>query len=130
MSVSDLEEKIDPPSPSENASTAEIIRHRLKAKEERKTYTLRKQTGEPLFEIIKEVIGFRQFHLRGHPQVETEWTVGALAYNMKRLFNMAGRCSYAEKRLDFSIQPLKYHNWGIHLTQVSPIYCGTELFLV
>ena len=93
MTVSDLEEKADPPSPDETASTAEIMRHRLKTKEGRKTYALRKQTVEPVFGIIKEAIGFRQFHLRGHPQVETEWTLVTLAYNMKRLFNMLGRCS-------------------------------------
>lgn len=54
--------------------------------ENRKLYRLRKQTVEPVFGIIKHVLGFRQFHLRGLENVENEWTLVALAYNMKRLY--------------------------------------------
>ena len=66
------------------------MRHRLKTREGKEKYRLRKQTVEPVFGIIKEVMGFRQFHLRGHPKVETEWTLVTLAYNVKRLFKMSG----------------------------------------
>ena len=35
----------------------------------RSQYRLRKQTIEPVFRIIKNVLGFRQFTLRGHARV-------------------------------------------------------------
>ena len=51
-------------------------------------YALRKQTAEPVFGIIKQALGFRQFSLRGLEKVEGEWELVALAYNLKRLWNM------------------------------------------
>ena len=42
-------------------------------------------TGEPVFGIIKSVLGFTRFSLRGIDKVKTEWTLVALAYNCKRL---------------------------------------------
>lgn len=38
-----------------------------------------------VFGIIKQVLGFRQFLLRGLPKVEGEWGLVSLAYNVKRL---------------------------------------------
>lgn len=56
------------------------------AKEENKAkYKLRKSTVEPVFGIIKSVLGFISFHLRGLENVKTEWALVALAYNCKRL---------------------------------------------
>ncbi len=54
--------------------------------EARKLYRLRKQTVEPVFGIIKHVMGFRQFLLRGIDKVECEWLLVATAYNFRRLF--------------------------------------------
>jgi hypothetical protein len=45
---------------------------------------LRKQTVEPVIGIIKEVMGFRQFSLRGLPAVTGEWGLVCLAFNLKR----------------------------------------------
>ena len=45
------------------------MRHRLQTKAGKKRYALRKQTPEPVFGIIKAVIGFRQFMLRGLDKV-------------------------------------------------------------
>jgi len=56
---------------------------------ERQRYRLRKQTVEPVFGIIKHVMGFRQFHLRGHPKADLEWCVVCLSYNVRRLFRMS-----------------------------------------
>ena len=56
-------------------------------------YRKPKQTVEPVFGIIKEVLGFRRFHLRGLAKVETEWHLVCLAYNFKRLFNLIGNDS-------------------------------------
>ena len=51
-------------------------------------YRLRKQTVEPVFGIVKEAMGFRQFLLRGLEKVEAEWALVTLAYNCKRLNNL------------------------------------------
>ena len=49
------------------------------------TYAMRKQTVEPVFGIIKSVMGFRQFLLRGLDWVKGEWAVVCLAWNLKRM---------------------------------------------
>ena len=46
----------------------------------------RKQIVEPVFGIIKEIMGFRRFLLRGLSKVEGEWALVCLAYNVRRLF--------------------------------------------
>ena len=53
--------------------------HKLKAKAGRALYALRKQTVEPVFGIIKSVMGVRQFFLRGLNKVTGEWTLVCLA---------------------------------------------------
>jgi hypothetical protein len=58
--------------------------------EGKKLYALRKQTPEPVFGIIKSVLGFRQFLLRGLDTVRGEWNLVTLAYNIKRLFALTG----------------------------------------
>jgi hypothetical protein len=59
--------------------------YKLKTKAGRKRYALRKQTVEPVFGIIKSVIGFRQFLLRGLEKVKGEWNLVCLAWNLKRI---------------------------------------------
>lgn len=51
----------------------------------RRLYRLRKQSVEPVFGIIKQALGFRQFLLRGMGKVELEWKLLTCAYNLKRL---------------------------------------------
>ena len=87
-SVQDLEQRADPPAPCPEASAKEKMKYRLETKKGRELYALRKQTIEPIFGIIKETLGFRRFSLRGLKKVRTEWTLVALAYNLKRLFHM------------------------------------------
>jgi hypothetical protein len=53
--------------------------HRLKTPEGRKLYAQRKHTAEPVFGIIKSVLGFRQFLLRGLDKVRGEWNLVTLA---------------------------------------------------
>ena len=67
------------------AIPAETMAHRVKTKDGRKRYALRKQTVEPVFGIIKSVMGFRQFSLRGLDKVRGEWSLVCLAWNLKRL---------------------------------------------
>jgi hypothetical protein len=49
--------------------------HRLKMPEGRTLYALRKQTPKPVFEIIKSVMGFRQFLLHGLDNIRGEWSL-------------------------------------------------------
>jgi transposase len=59
--------------------------HRLGTKEGRALYAKRKCTVEPVFGIIKAVMGFRQFRLRGVESVRGEWNLVCIAWNLKRL---------------------------------------------
>jgi transposase len=74
-----------PPAP-ENPTPVEAMAHRLKTPEGKALYALRKQTPEPVFGIIKSAIGFRQFSLRGLDKVRGEWSLVAMAWNIKRMF--------------------------------------------
>ena len=51
----------------------------------RAAYKKRKETVEPVFGIIKSVMGFRRFLLRGMRKVALEWSLVTLAYNFRRL---------------------------------------------
>jgi hypothetical protein len=86
--VSDLEKKEEPVAPAPGAKLSEVMKHRLKTAEGKAKYKLRQQTVEPVFGIIKSVMGFRQFLLRGLEKVGLEWQWVCLAYNLKRLHIM------------------------------------------
>ena len=77
-----------PPAP-ENPTTLEAMAHRLRTPAGKKLYGLRKQTPEPVFGIIKSVLGFRQFLLRGLDNVQGEWSLVTMAWNMKRMFTLS-----------------------------------------
>ena len=62
---------------------------KLASEEGRALYKRRRQTVEPVFGIIKAVLGFAGFSLRGFEKVEGEWTLVALAYNCKRLHKLS-----------------------------------------
>ena len=64
--------------------------HRLQTKAGKALYALRKQTPEPVFGIIKSVMGFRQFSLRGLEKVRGEWKLVTMSWNIKRMFVLAG----------------------------------------
>ena len=74
-----------PPAP-ENPTPVEAMAHRLATPEGKRLYALRKQTPEPVFGIIKSVLGFRQFVLRGLDNVRGEWSLVTMAWNIKRMF--------------------------------------------
>lgn len=73
------------PEAPENASSVEKMAHRIKTEDGRKFYARRKSTVEPVFGIVKEIMGFRQFMLRGLDAVQGEWTLVCMAFNLKRL---------------------------------------------
>jgi hypothetical protein len=74
-----------PPVP-DNPTPIEAMAHRLKTPEGKKLYAQRKHIPEPVFGIIKSVLGFRQFLLRGLDKVRGEWNLVTLAWNVKRIF--------------------------------------------
>ncbi len=77
-----------PPAP-ENPTPVEAMAYRLRTPQGKKLYALRKQTPEPVFGIIKSVMGFRQFLLRGLDNVRGEWSLVTMAWNMKRMFALS-----------------------------------------
>ena len=86
-----LDERFAPaPPPPENPTPLEAMSHRLKTPEGKKRYALRKQIPEPVFGIIKSALGFRQFLLRGLDNVRGEWSLVTMAWNLKRMFVLAG----------------------------------------
>ena len=82
-----------PSAPKAQAQTVQPGIEAMRAKRDgdagRARYRLRKQTVEPVFGIIKNVLSFRQFTLRGHAKVEGEWQSVNPAYNCKRLHRLA-----------------------------------------
>jgi len=59
---------------------------KLKTKKGKKIYALRKTIVEPVFGQIKQVMGFRQFSLRGQFKVQAEWFLVTAAHNLRKLF--------------------------------------------
>ena len=86
--VADLLPQSEPALPGPEASAKERMAHRLKTETGKALYRLRKQTVEPVFGIIKEVLGFRRFLLRGRQKVSMEWTLVCVSYNLKRMFEL------------------------------------------
>jgi len=75
----------EPPALPEGADAVSRMRHRLKTAAGKATYALRKVTSEPVFGIIKAVMGFRSFQMRGTEAAEGEWNLVCMAWNIKRL---------------------------------------------
>jgi len=71
-----------PPQPSD---PVEQMAHRLGTQSGRALYKLRKQTVEPVFGIIKRVMGWRQMSMRGLAKAQGEWSLVTMAWNIKRL---------------------------------------------
>jgi transposase len=74
-----------PPAP-QDPTAVQAMAHRLKTPDGKKLYALRKQVPEPVFGIVKSVLGFRQFLLRGLDRVRGEWSLVTMAWNLKRMF--------------------------------------------
>ena len=74
--------------PKHSAPWINAMQEKLATESGRQKYRLRQQTVEPVFGIVKQVLGFRQFLLRGLSKVETEWCLVMLAYNTKHLHRM------------------------------------------
>ena len=86
--VADLLPQPEPAPLAADAAPKEKMAHRLQTSVGKPLYKLRKQTVEPVFGIIKSVLGFRQFLLRGREKVSLEWLLVCVSYNFKRLFTL------------------------------------------
>lgn len=93
--VADLLSQPEPPAPGPEASAKEKMAQRLKTASGKALYKLRKQTVEPGFGIIKEVMGFRRFSLRGRAKVALEWTLVCVSYNRKRMWTLKNQVAAA-----------------------------------
>jgi transposase len=81
-----LEERLaNEPDKPENPSSVEAMKYRLKTLVGKEFYAKRKSTVEPVFGIIKNVMNFRHFMLRGFEAVKGEWTLVCIAFNLKRI---------------------------------------------
>lgn len=88
-SVKDITEVLPEKMPEENTDTpmtTEKMHARLRTKEGQKLYAMRKITSEPVFGIIKRVMGFRQFLMRGLANIDIEWNLVTISYNLNRMF--------------------------------------------
>ncbi|ABL01001.1 IS1182 family transposase [Pelobacter propionicus] len=85
-----MERFAEPPPLPEDADSVARMKHRLKTPSGKAIYAQRKVTSEPVFGIIKAVMGFRSFLLRGFEAVTGEWNLVCMAYNIKKLHVFAG----------------------------------------
>lgn len=77
------------------AAVLVAMAEKLKTPAGRATYRRRACTVEPVFGILKGVLGFRQFLLRGLKKVSGEWNLICLAYNLKRLHRLGAQLKRA-----------------------------------
>ena len=79
----------EPEPPAEDASPQVKMAYKLRTEIGQAIYRLRKCTVEPVIGIIKAVLGFRQFSLRGLDPADCEWCLVCLAFNLKRFHTLA-----------------------------------------
>jgi transposase len=77
-----------PEPPAVDASPKVKMAYKLRTQIGQAIYRLRKCTVEPVIGIIKEVLGFRQFSLRGLAAAAGEWSLVCLGFNLKRLHTL------------------------------------------
>jgi hypothetical protein len=83
----------EPPPTAAFTDPVDEMKHRLKTRNGKSIYAKRKSTVETVFGIIKSVMGFRQFLLRGLESVSGEWNLVCIAYNIKRLYTLRPQLS-------------------------------------
>jgi transposase len=77
-----------PMPPAADASPKVQMAYKLQTEIGRAIYRLRKCTVEPVLGIIKDILGFRQFSLRGLQAAAGEWCLVCTAFNLKRLHTL------------------------------------------
>ncbi len=66
------------------------MRAKLRSPDGEATYARRKAVVEPVFGVLKQQRGLRQFRTRGMQNVNNEFTLATLAFNITRLHAMLG----------------------------------------
>jgi hypothetical protein len=84
-SVEQLEARPDQSPPPDDAPFLQRLAHRTATAAGRALYKQRQQIVEPVFGVIKAVLGLRRFLLRGLAKASLEWSLVCSAYNLKRL---------------------------------------------
>jgi len=79
----------EPDPPPEDASAQVKMAYKLQTVVGKAIYRARKFTVEPVLGIITEVLGFRQFSLRGEAAASGEWLLVCLAFNLKRFHRLS-----------------------------------------
>ena len=80
-----MERFSEDPEPLQNATPVQAMRHCLRTQAGKAVYAKRKATVETVIGIVKEVLGFRQFLLRGLNSVQGEWSLVCIGWNLKRM---------------------------------------------
>ena len=91
--VADLLATPEPETPVSGSVDKDAMRRRLRTATGKAAYKKRKETVEPVFGIIKSVMGFRRFLLRGKWKVALEWSLVTLAYNFRRIARLLSMAS-------------------------------------
>jgi len=78
------------PEPSQNTTAVQAMRHRLQSREGKAVYVTRKSTVETVFGIIKHVLEFGQFLLRGLDSVQSEWSFVCIGWYLKQMHALRG----------------------------------------
>ncbi len=82
--------EVPPPAPRGRIPAAlppkDRMRRRLRTKVGRATYRMRKSIAEAPLGLVKRVLGFRRFNLRGHQNAKDEWAFVATTYNVMKLY--------------------------------------------
>jgi len=73
------------PSPSLPTPLTERMQAKLKTPAGKQTYSLRKETAEPVFGQMKDGRGLRRFRTRGLAKVRGEWALWCLTHNLLKL---------------------------------------------
>ena len=116
-----------PPCPAD-ADAATRAEHRLRTPQGKAVYGKRKATVETVFGVIKEVMGFRRFRLRGLSAVNGEWTLVSLAWNLKRMHALASGTHGPKPPLSGSsrpVMPLNHRPGSLHS---STVHCFRRRF--
>jgi transposase len=109
-----------PAVPAADAGPRVQMAAKLQTPEGRRIYRARKRTVEPVIGIMKDVLGFRRFSLRGLEAAAGEWCLVCLAYNLKRLHVLLGgmlpsvALAHAAQRHDLAsiVAPRAFRWWG------------------
>ena len=70
-------------------SAKQRMARKLRTKPGRETYAKRKGIIEPIFGQLKQVLGFRQFSMRGLAAMRGEWRLMCTVHNLLKLWRHA-----------------------------------------